>query len=124
MERATKQRAAVREAIAGAGRPLTPQEILELAKSGAPGLGIATVYRAVKGLTAEGTIRAVDLPAQSTRYEFAACGHHHHFQCRACDRVFDVHGCRGQLPQMALPPGFIVDDHEVTLYGRCGQCAV
>ena len=122
LERATKQRAAVRDVIAGANRPLTPKEILEIAKPRVPGLGIATVYRAVKGLTDEGAIRAVDLPTQGSRYE-AAHGHHHHFQCRKCDRVFDVHGCPGHLPQMALPPGFVVDDHEVTLYGRCGDCA-
>lgn len=35
-------------AISSAGRPLLPQEVLELAASQAPTLSIATVYRALK----------------------------------------------------------------------------
>jgi Fur family ferric uptake transcriptional regulator len=48
-------------------------------------------------------------------------GHHHHFRCDACQRVFDVHQCPGDLAGLA-PPGFSVARHEITLYGRCSDC--
>jgi Fur family ferric uptake transcriptional regulator len=36
--------------------------------------------------------------------------------------VFDVHACPGDLSRLA-PPGFTVEDHDLTLYGRCRECA-
>ena len=57
----------------------------------------------------------------SPRYESAGHAHHHHFQCEACGRVFDVHACPGDLSSMA-PAGFQVSHHELTLYGLCADC--
>jgi Fur family ferric uptake transcriptional regulator len=123
MERNTRQRTAIREAIAQAGRPLLPQEVLTAAEAGAPGLSIATVYRNLRTLIDEGELRMVMLPGESARYEVARGGHHHHFQCRTCQRVFDVDACPGNLAALA-PPGFTVEEHDLTLYGRCSDCVV
>ena len=122
MERNTRQRAAIREAIAQAGRPLLPQEVLDAAQAGAPGLSIATVYRNLRTLLGEGELRSVMLPGENARYELAGGGHHHHFQCLRCQRVFEVEACPGNLAALA-PPGFRVEDHDLTLYGRCAECA-
>jgi Fur family transcriptional regulator, ferric uptake regulator len=65
----------------------------------------------------------VQLPGENARFEAAEHGHHHHFQCRQCQRVFDVHACPGDLSRLA-PTGFTVEDHDLTLYGRCSDCAV
>jgi len=51
MQRSTKQRTAIQQAMTQADRPLAPQEVLELAQATLPGLGIATVYRALKAIT-------------------------------------------------------------------------
>ena len=122
MERNTRQRSAIRDAIAEAHRPLLPQEVLAAAQSQVPGLGIATVYRNLKALVDEGELQAVTLPGENPRFELAGHGHHHHFQCRTCGRVFDVHACPGDLQRLA-PAGFTVDGHDLTLYGRCRDCA-
>lgn len=121
MERSTRQRAAIREVIASSERPLLPQEVLTLAHVQVPGLGMATVYRNLKALVEEGVLKPVDLPGQGTRYEAAHRPHHHHFQCLSCQRVFDVHGCPGDMHSLA-PAGFEVDRHEINLYGRCSDC--
>lgn len=118
----TRQRSAIETSVYQAGRPLLPQEVLALAQRTLPGLSIATVYRQLKALVDEGALRAVQLAGEPPRYEPAAQGHHHHFQCTRCQRVFDVHGCPGTLAHLA-PAGFVVEDHEVTLYGRCADCA-
>ncbi len=122
MERNTRQRSAIRDAIAQAERPLLPQEVLEHAQRDAPGLGIATVYRNLKSLVEDGELQAVHLPGENPRYELAGHHHHHHFQCTRCQRVFDVHACPGDLSRLA-PRGFTVEDHDLTLYGRCSDCA-
>ncbi len=122
MERNTRQRNAIRESIARAARPLLPQEVLDDARAEVPGLSIATVYRNLRSLVEEGALRAVNLPGENPRFEVAARSHHHHFQCRSCQRVFDVHACPGDLSALA-PDGFTVDDHDITLYGRCRDCS-
>jgi Fur family ferric uptake transcriptional regulator len=120
-ERSTRQRHAILSAIREAGRPLLPNEVLEIAQTGAPGLGIATVYRNLKSMLEEGVVQLVNLPGENARYELRDMPHHHHFQCRQCGRVFDIAGCPGSLDALA-PPGFITDGHELTLYGRCAEC--
>lgn len=121
MERSTRQRAAIRAAIDLAQRPLLPQEVLAAAQSEVAGLGLATVYRNLKLLVEAGEIQVVELPGDNPRYESAQREHHHHFQCTVCQRVFDVHACPGDLARLA-PPGFTVEDHDLTLYGRCRDC--
>lgn len=136
-DRATRQRAAIVQAIAGAGRPLSPVELLELAKANLPSINLATVYRAIKRLLELGEIVSVVVPGQPPRYEPASLAHHHHFHCEACDRVFDIAACdtghcehahdsdhdhcADQFESMA-PKGFRVRRHEVTLIGQCPAC--
>lgn len=122
MERNTRQRTAIRQAIERAGRPLLPAEVLQAAQADVPGLSLATVYRGLKSLVEEGAITPVSLPSEVTRYEVAGHHHHHHFQCLSCDRVYDVHACPGDLGRLA-PRGFVVESHDLTLYGRCEPCA-
>lgn len=122
MERSTRQRSAIRTVIDDAGRPLSPQEVLDAAQGEVPGLSLATVYRNLKQLMEAGEIQAVSLPGDSPRYESAHHDHHHHFQCTNCGRVFDVHACPGDMAQL-VPDGFTVARHELTLYGRCADCA-
>ncbi len=122
MQRNTHQRTAIRSAIEEADRPLSPQEILSSAQDQAPGLGIATVYRNIKAMVEEGWLRAVELPGVPSRYEVAGKGHHHHFHCRSCDRVFEVDDCPGRVADLA-PSGFRPEAHDIILYGLCPACA-
>jgi Fur family ferric uptake transcriptional regulator len=123
MERKTSQRSALLKAIEQAGRPLSPQEALELATPHARGLGIATVYRNLKALADKGVLTPVCLPGEATaRYELRGKAHHHHFHCRLCHQVSEVEGCPGNIEPL-VPNGFQLEDHEVVLYGLCAKCA-
>ncbi|MFT3719409.1 Fur family transcriptional regulator [Pseudorhodoferax sp.] len=121
MERATRQRHAIRAVMETAARPLLPTEILVAAQCAVPALGLATVYRNLKQLVEAGEIQPVELPGEPPRYELVSHRHHHHFHCTACNRVFDVHACPGDMRKMA-PRGFTVESHELTLYGACSDC--
>ncbi|MBN2080869.1 transcriptional repressor [bacterium] len=121
MPRNTRQRAAISRVFSVSQPPLTPQEVLEKAQITVPQLGIATVYRAIKLMMAEGILSAVQLPGESPRYELADKQHHHHFHCRGCGKVFDINKCVTDFAEMR-PPGFSLERHEVTLYGLCSAC--
>ena len=101
MARNTGQKDAVKDVMRKARRPLTPPEVLERASVVVPSLGIATVYRNLKVLVEEGQLQSVNLPGENPRFERVGHQHHHHFQCRQCLRVFDVHACPGDLSSLA-----------------------
>lgn len=122
MERNTKQRDAIREVFERTARPLGPTEVLEAGRSQVAGLGIATVYRTINSLVESGWLVPVELPGEPPRYERAGGAHHHHFRCRLCDRVFEIEGCPGDLSDLT-PRGFVLEAHEVVLYGQCASCA-
>ena len=151
MERLTRQRQAVVDALARSGQALSPHDLLEQAKAAVPSLNLSTVYRQIKGLQDAGQIVRVELPGQPPRFEIAASAkasaaavhehgahetphhahaprtdddatqHHHHFHCTACDRVYPIHACPGSMNDLA-PPGFEVQHHDLTLRGRCASC--
>jgi Fur family ferric uptake transcriptional regulator len=121
MERDTRQRRAIRRVFETSGRPLSTREVLAAAHRQAPTLGLATVYRNLKALVDDGLLVAVEVPGEPARYEPAGKRHHHHFRCRCCDRLFELGGCRKPVPR--APKGFVVESHELLLYGRCASCA-
>jgi Fur family ferric uptake transcriptional regulator len=122
-QRHTQQRDAILQVIRSSPGPMTVHEILRKARRGARRLGIATVYRTLKLLLVARQIHPVTLPDGQTRYEAADLGHHHHFHCRACRRVFDLDFCGVRLPAKSLPKGFQIDEHELTLFGTCAECS-
>jgi Fur family ferric uptake transcriptional regulator len=120
-ERNTRQRRTIREAVERAGRPLSTDEILASAQATIPSLGRATVYRSIRTLLDEGWLTAVDVPGRSALYERAGKGHHHHFQCSHCKRVYELDGCASEI-RGELPDGFVSTGHDVTIYGTCAAC--
>jgi Fur family ferric uptake transcriptional regulator len=122
MERNTRQREAIREVFLVSTQPLTPTAVLESARRHVSGLGLATVYRTLNALVLDGWLSVVELPGDGPRYERSGSGHHHHFQCRGCSQVFEIRGCPGDLGRLT-PAGFVLESHEVVLYGQCQQCA-
>jgi len=121
--RRTGQQQAIRRFIEQVDRPVRVEEIHEGAVRVLPGIGVATVYRAVKAGLDAGWLEEVHLPGErSAAYEMAGKNHHHHFECRSCGKVFDVDGCPGRFSKL-VPPGFVMEDHELVLYGQCMGCA-
>lgn len=122
-QRQTRQRDAVLRVIIEANGPLSVPEIHDRAQNAHAGIGIATIYRTLKLLQENAQIQPVILPSGESRFEAVGRGHHEHFQCRRCSSVYDIHACPLDLPRnTTLPGGFVVEDHELTLYGTCPLC--
>ena len=119
MPRPSLHAEAVERTLREAAGPLSAAEVgAALAETG---IGIATVYRLLGRGVEEGRFAAVEMPRGATRYEPADRPHHHHFACTACDAVYDVPGCPGNLKQM-VPGGFTMLSHEILLSGVCSRC--
>ena len=123
MERSTRQRVAIQEALTRLGRPLLPQELLAEAQKAVPNLSLATIYRNIKGLISDGVVDVVSLPGETDRYEIHKHHHHHHFHCSGCQQVTDIDVCPGDLARL-MPSAYQLETHELTLYGKCPSCVV
>jgi len=121
VERKTRQRESILETFRVSTGPLSPQEVLEATKTRIPDIGIATVYRNIKSFVESGALKTVPVPGLPDRYEIAGKKHHHHFICRKCQKAFEMVGCPGSLDTLA-PDGFLVEHHEIYLYGLCTKC--
>jgi Fur family ferric uptake transcriptional regulator len=95
--------------------------VLDAAQIDVEGIGLATVYRNIKTLLEEGWLISVDVPGAGTVYERSGKGHHHHFHCDTCSRIFDLRACNATINRLA-GPGFSVRGHELVLYGICEEC--
>jgi Fur family ferric uptake transcriptional regulator len=120
VERNTRQKQAIREAFERSDRPLSTDEVHREAERASRGLGMATVYRSIKALLDDGWLSVVEVPGRNPLYEVAGKGHHHHFSCTNCERVYELEGCA--TVNAKLPRGFKATGHDVTFYGTCARC--
>jgi Fur family ferric uptake transcriptional regulator len=105
---------------------LTAQEIFDELRSSGRRVGIASVYRILDLLTAEGLVQRIELGSGTARYEpIAPGGHHHHLVCDSCGKVeaFEDNALERALTRVEEQSGFTVAGHDVVLHGACGHCA-
>lgn len=125
--RATKQRLALREMLAGTNEFITAQELHASLQDGGYRIGLATVYRTLAEWVAAGEVDTLRSPAGETLYR--QCGdsaHHHHLVCRDCGRTEEVTapGVERWARTVGREFGYVDINHEVEIFGRCAQCAV
>ncbi|GAC1300333.1 MAG: hypothetical protein NVSMB19_06730 [Vulcanimicrobiaceae bacterium] len=90
-----------------------------------PKLAVSTVYRTLELLTEIGTVSRRTVDKGGSEYLYCGDVHHHHAVCRDCGRVDDVE-CRamdGVRSELLRSCSFVLDDHEITFYGRCSACS-
>ena len=100
---------------------MSVEDVHASARKVLPNLGIATVYRQLKRLVEEGKARSTELPGKGTVFEPNRDEHHHYFHCRKCGSTFFVAGCPHGIEDY-VPKDFLIERHEVILYGLCPGC--
>ncbi|MSQ06951.1 MAG: transcriptional repressor [Dehalococcoidia bacterium] len=118
--RDTMPRRTVVQAIASTERHFTAEELREQL----PGVGRATVFRALKLLVESGMVCRVLLEDGNLHYQVSHRGHHHHLLCVQCGASQDLVGCdiESPLQQVAALHNFQVSGHWLEVYGRCQSC--
>lgn len=125
-ERVTRQRLLIANALAGAGRQLTAEQLYRNLRRQTPGLGRATVFRTLETLVDAGVARRLELDGHV--YAYVAClpEHHHHLACTGCGRVEEIDEAyiAPIARRLAHDLGFEIDDARLDFYGRCAACRV
>lgn len=123
-ERVTRPRLLVANALAGAGRQLTADELYRSLRRQVPGIGRATVFRTLETLVEAGVARRLELDGHV--YAYVAClpAHHHHLACTRCGRVEEIDEAyiTPIAQRLAEDMGFEIDDARLDFYGRCATC--
>ena len=83
------------------------------------------VYDVLRALTDAGLVRRIEPAGSVARYEARVADNHHHVVCRSCGAVADVDCAVGEAPCLTASDtrGFVIDEAEVTYWGRCPVCS-
>ena len=85
-----------------------------------PRVSLATVYRNLRMLAAEG-LMSERADAAGMRFD-GNTGPHDHFTCLTCGRIYDVPARDGLSPVTTVRAGFEVLSRRIEFYGRCSRC--
>ena len=125
-QRNTRQRERVRAALAGSPGFVSAQSLYATLRTEETGIGLATVYRALAGLAAQGDVDTLQSPDGEALYRAcASSGHHHHLICRSCGRTVEIEATAVEQWARATAEahGFSDAEHIVDIFGLCAVCA-
>ncbi|MEK8228596.1 Fur family transcriptional regulator [Oerskovia sp. M15] len=125
MQRMTRQRAAVAEALEDLPDFRSAQQLHELLRARGDAVGLATVYRTLQTLADGGDVdvlRTEDGESLYRRCERRE--HHHHLVCRSCGKAVEIDGPTVETwaSQVGAAHGFTDIQHTIELFGTCEAC--
>lgn len=123
--RLTEPRRAVASALEGREGHFTAAALLADARARQPGIGRATVFRALDLFMDLGIVERVDLA--NGEHAYVTCqpdDHHHHVICSNCGRTIDIddRGIRAITKKVAKRTGYRIERHRLELFGTCPAC--
>lgn len=124
--RPTRQRAAIAQALTGTVEFRSAQEIHSSMAGDGTRVGLATVYRNLQAMAADGEVDVIRTADGEAVYRSCATDdHHHHVVCRSCGLAVEVTGDAVErwAEAVAAQHGFTQVRHTVEIDGLCAQCA-
>jgi Fur family ferric uptake transcriptional regulator len=122
--RITSQRERIIEIVAHSEHHMSADQILEQVREQTPDVNLATVYRTLELLTAQGLVSRLDLGEGCILYATTQHGSHIHLVCRLCGEVIDADQqlitTFGQ--QLAEQYHFVADLMHLSIMGVCVGC--
>lgn len=124
--RPTRQRTALAATLASADEFLSAQVLHSRLRERDAQVGLATVYRNLQAMAADGALDVIRTPDGEALYR--ACGardHHHHLVCRVCGRAVEVTGAAVETwaATVSAEHGYTDVQHTLEIVGTCGDCA-
>jgi Fe2+ or Zn2+ uptake regulation protein len=103
----------------------TARDVYQRVRHRVPGVGFATVYRALNLLADHGQVLELQLGDEAVARYDGNVSRHDHVICSNCGAVADV---RVELPgrvtvEATVASGFTVDAYELRFSGRCPSCS-
>ena len=122
VRRNTWQREAVREALGTSEGFVSAQALHAHLRD--TGIGLATVYRALADLAADGSADSLQQEGESLYRACTPGTHHHHLICRTCGTTVEIEADAVETwaRQVAAQHGFTEAQHIVDVFGTCAAC--
>jgi Fur family ferric uptake transcriptional regulator len=123
--RPTRQRTAIATALSGTSEFRSAQEIhADLDRAGSR-VGLATVYRNLQAMAADGEVDVIRTSEGEAVYRSCSTHHHHHVVCRSCGLAVEVTGDAVErwAEAVAAAHGFTQVRHTVEMDGLCPDCS-
>ncbi len=120
--RLTEQRRIILDVVRATTAHPSAASVYRRVRRRLPRVSLATVYRNLRTLAAEGLIGERTDPS-GARFD-GNTGAHDHFTCMHCGRIFDVPALTTATvrQRVAGRTGFEVLDQRIEFYGRCRAC--
>ena len=125
MQRMTRQRAAVSEALEDLPDFRSAQQLHELLRARGDAVGLATVYRTLQTLAEGGLVDVLRTEDGESLYrKCERSEHHHHLVCRGCGTAVEIDGPTVETwaSQVGAAHGFTDITHTIELFGTCEAC--
>ena len=121
----TRQRTAVSAALDEVQEFVSAQQLHARMREHGTGVGLATVYRTLQNLAADGEVDVLRTDEGEAVYRRCSTGHHHHLICRQCRRTVEVDSIAVErwARRIAEENGFADVEHVLEVFGICGSCA-
>lgn len=126
--RATRQRAAISEALQEIEGFKSAQEMHDVLRGKGLAVGLTTVYRNLQALADRGEVDVVRKEDGESMYRRCDTGtrHHHHLVCRSCGFSVELENddLESWTRATASRHRFSEVSHDLELFGLCEPCAV
>lgn len=123
--RVTASRVAVLRVLTESSDHPRVDQVIERARAGGVRISKQAAYDVCEALRAVALAQRIELPGAPARWEARVGDNHHHLVCRDCGETHDVDCATGQAPcldPLTAPPGFRLEQVEVTYWGHCSSC--
>ncbi|MBB1599854.1 MULTISPECIES: ferric iron uptake transcriptional regulator [unclassified Variovorax] len=109
----------------GGQRHMTAEDVFRVLLNERSDIGLATVYRVLTQFEQAGILERSHFESGKAVYELNEGTHHDHLICTSCGKVEEFYDAEIERRQqlIAKDKGWILQDHAMSLYGLCGDCA-
>ena len=120
----SKKRQAIYELLLSTDSHPSAEWIYNSLKPSYPDLSLGTVYRNLKLLEGNGSVKSVAVVEGCERYD-ARMAPHSHFVCKGCGKVLDVfftESVNDITEKTYIEGARSVDSYSLIFYGKCSGC--
>jgi Fur family ferric uptake transcriptional regulator len=123
--RTTRQRTIISALLKNLDEFVTAQRVHELLTEQGSHVGIATVYRNLQTMAADGAVDVLHIDGEALYRDCDVQKHHHHIVCRECGKAVEIEipGFEQWVRTHANRQGFTDVEHTVEIFGLCPECS-
>ena len=106
-------------------RHMAAEDVYQVLLKEKQNIGLATVYRVLTQFESAGLVIRNKFEGERAVFELNDEAHHDHMVCVECGGVTEFFDPRieAQQEKVAKSHGFVIQDHALTFYGKCKNCA-